>query len=469
MRIPLLPPDVDRLAARLAEAPGAPARLWEIMARGVSPAPEGKYRHWDILRHLAPPPGLSSKEWWLGVKLARRQLLRELPLVDGTGAPFRYAPVDAMYRMLHRIDQQAGGSLGGSGEIREVVDPGSRDTYLMMSLFEEAITSSQLEGAATTREAAKDMLQRGRAPRNRSERMILNNFEAMQFIRQVAGQRLTPSMVFELHRILTRDTLDDPQAAGTFRREEDQIQVIDEVGQVLHRPPRAAELPERLDRLCALANDPSEEPFIHPVVRAILIHFALVYDHPFVDGNGRTARALFYWGLVSRGYWLGEFLSISRIIKHAPSRYYRAFLYSETDDRDVTYFVLNQLDVTVRAIQALHDYLARKVAEREATRRAVEQSRFWRTTLNPRQLALIGHALKHPGFEYSIQSHRRSHAVSYQTARTDLLALAEAKLLEQRKRGKMFLFYAPTDVAERFQARPPSKRPAPRRRSSTTG
>jgi Fic family protein len=63
---------------------------------------------------------------------------------------------------------------------------------------------------------------------------------------------------------------------------------------VFHTPPPAAELPARLEAMCDFANSKTPDTFIHPVVRGIFLHFWLAYDHPFVDGNGRTARALFY-------------------------------------------------------------------------------------------------------------------------------------------------------------------------------
>lgn len=72
------------------------------------------------------------------------------------------------------------------------------------------------EGASTYRRVAKDMLQSGRKPVTNSERMILNNFLAMKHIRQIRDQKLTPELVFELHRIVTDGTLDDPDDAGRF-------------------------------------------------------------------------------------------------------------------------------------------------------------------------------------------------------------------------------------------------------------
>lgn len=352
-----------------------------------------------------------------------------------------------MLRMLHVIDQQASGAFRGRGE---VVTERNRDSYLMTSLFEEAITSSQLEGAATTREVAKEMLRRDREPRDKSEWMILNNFRAMEFIRSVDQEPLTPKLVFELHRILSAQTLDDPTAAGRFRREHEDIRVYDDQGNVLHTPPPARELERRLEHLCRLANADLEPLFLHPVVRAILLHFGLAYDHPFVDGNGRTARALFYWAMARYGYWLFEFVSISRVLRKAPSKYYRAFLYTESDDNDATYFVLHQLQVLERSIVDLHRYLKQKARELAEARQLLATSARLTTTLNLRQLALLNHALKNPGFTYTFDSHRRSHRVAYQTARTDLKALADLGLLLESKAGRTYLFEAPSDLRRRM-------------------
>jgi len=450
MRIPMSPPSEQDLMRRLLASPEGAARFARMYLDKVDPTPGGRYRHWDILRHLEPPEGLPVEEWWLAIKLARRSSARQLPaLTDRTGQPFWLSLVDPALQMLHDVDQQASGAFRGGGE---VVDERSRDTYLMKSLFEEAITSSQLEGAATTREVAKEMLQRGREPRDKNERMILNNYRAMEFIRTVRQEPLTVSMIVELHRILSEGTMEDPSTAGRLRRSGEEIRIYDDQGTVLHTPPDARELETRLHRLCELANGGKDEPFLHPVVRAILLHFGLAYDHPFVDGNGRTARALFYWAMARYGYWLCEFVSISRILHQAPSKYYRAFLYTETDGNDATYFVLHQLRVLVRSIADLHTYLERKAQELRDARRLLVGSARLGTTLNHRQLALLNHALKNPGFVYTFESHRRSHRIVYQTARTDLKQLADLGLLRESKTGRTFQFHAPADLRNRMAA-----------------
>lgn len=439
----------------VAEAPELNAGLTELdqetlykVFRSEALAPPG-YPHWDRLRHLDPPDGLNHREWWLATKLARRALLRPLPLTSPEGKPFYYGIPDEVFRLLHFVDQRTSGEI----VMTEVVtaDDQARQHYMVNSLMEEAIRSSQLEGATTSRRVAKELLRSGREPTDRGERMILNNYRALQFMRAI-GDQIAPEAVLELQRILTAGTLDNPDAAGRLQRpDEERITVFDrQSGELIHRPPPAEQLPARLQALCDFANeDPDEaEQFIHPVVRGIVLHFWLGYDHPFEDGNGRTARALFYWYMRTRGYWLVEYLSISRILRKAPSKYTTAYVYTETDERDTTYFLLYQLEVIQRAVTELHRYLGKKMADV----RSVEQLIKGSTQFNHRQLSLLSDAMRDQGHVYTMHSHSRSHNVTHETARTDLADLAARGLLEKRRAGRRYTFLAPGDLAERLKA-----------------
>jgi Fic family protein len=406
--------------------------------------PQDDYPHWDKLRHLRPPEGLSSEEWWLGIKLRREGLLKEIPLKDKEGRSFRFGVPDVVQAELHDIDVGAGRSIGVPDPI---TNPRTRDKYLIRSLIEEAITSSQLEGAATTREVAKEMIRTGRPPRDTSEQMILNNFLTMQRITELKQEALSSEMVFAIHRLVTEKTFEDETAAGRFRKPDEERVVGDDFGEVFHNPPAAGELPQRLQAMCDFANGKTPGFFVHPAVRAIILHFWLAYDHPFVDGNGRTARALFYWGMLRAGYWLFEFISISSILKKAPTEYGLSFLHSETDDNDLTYFLVAQTQVIRRAIEGLHQYIDRKTAEVRALEARVRALDL----LNHRQADLVRHALKHPYQEYTITGHSKSHNVVYQTARTDLLDLRKRGVLDLKKRGKKMIFTVPRDLAERLR------------------
>jgi len=275
----------------------------------------------------------------------------------------------------------------------------------------------------------------------------------MEHLRSLRAVKLTPEHVLELHRMLTEDTLEDAQDAGRYRRD-DEVHVVDvRDNTALHVPPAHAELPERMQRLCDFANaDEASLPFVHPVLRAILLHFMLGYDHPFADGNGRTARALFYWSMAKSGYWLMEYTSISHILRKAPAQYMRAYLHTETDKNDTAYFLLHQLQTIRQAIAALHAYVAKKSQEQKETERMLASSANLRGRFNHRQTALLNHALRNAGEAYRVDAHQRSHAVVYQTARQDLLALEAMGLLEKTKQGNAFVFYAPADLRDRLNA-----------------
>lgn len=440
MRVPQPPP-----RASLASLVGrGTLDLDRILAVGPVDA-KGRYLHWDQMRHRRPPNGLSLDEWWIGTSLSRRALARSMPLVDAGGRPFTFANVDAVQEKVHRIDQLAGGQILADDVVTSL--RGS-DRYLVSSLAEEAITSSQLEGASTTRRVAKELLATGRAPRDRSEQMIVNNFQAMIAAQEMAAVPFTPDRVLDLHRTIAEDAVDDPRDAGRLQSEgEDRIAIYWHDGTLLHQSPPAEQLEARLTELCAFANGETPDGFLHPVVRAIMLHFWLAYDHPFVDGNGRTARALFYWAMLRSGYWLAQYISVSAILRGAPRQYVDSYLYTETDSGDITYFVLYQLDVILRAVDSLNGYLGRKMAETQEIERLLQGS----GALNHRQLLVVRDALRDPSEPFTIAAQARRNRVTYESARTDLAALERLDLLTKVRQGKKYVYRTAPDLPARLR------------------
>lgn len=397
---------------------------------------EEKYRHWDTLRHLTPPDGLTTEEWWYAIKLKRQGNRKAIPLVDSENKPFSFAMTDTILTSLHNIDLHMG---GGISLPEPIMNPQTRNEFLVRSLIEEAITSSQLEGASTTRVVAKEMLKSDRAPRNKNERMIYNNYLAMEQIRDIRDQDITLETILELHRIVTDNTLEDSSAAGRFRYNDERVVVEDSTTrEVLHNPPPANELNARITALCNFANDKNSQRFIHPVLRAIIVHFWLSYDHPFVDGNGRTARALFYWSMLHSKYWLFEFISISEFLLKAPAKYAKSFLYTETDDNDLNYFISYQLEVVNRALDSLYEHIKNKTEESRVFESKLKHAHLF----NHRQEQLLMHALKHPGKRYTVQEHKNSFRIAYDTARNDLLDLEKKGFFQHEKRGNAYVFFA---------------------------
>lgn len=418
-------------------------RFVTVLEQVKSSAMSGEYLAWDKLRHKQPPGDLTAGEWWLAVRLARHSARRDLVLLRAvSGKPFSYTLPDVVLEGMDEITRKASGEI----VISELVtNTATRDRYLVSSLIEEAITSSQLEGAVTSRRVAKEMLQTGRPPKNRSERMILNNYRAIQRVTELVNTPLTPDLVCEIHRIVTDGALDDPAAAGVLQTDDAQrVAVWGDQGELLHRPPVVAELSERLVRLCRFANGLAEDGYVPPVLRSIAIHFMFGYDHYFENGNGRTARALFYWSMLRQGYWLAEFLTISRVLKRAPAQYARSFLLTEQDEGDLTHFFIYQLDVLSRAITELYEYLAKKAEDLRNIQRNIGALPG---EFNHRQLALLQHAIRTPDAIYTAHSHAASHKTSVETARQDLAALEQRGFLERHKSGKQFTWVPVPNLA----------------------
>jgi Fic family protein len=281
----------------------------------------------------------------------------------------------------------------------------------------------------------------------------------MRHIGSLRNQQLTPELICEIQRIVTEGTLANPDASGRCQLpDEERVIVTGEGDQVLHIPPPAKELPERLQRLCDFANGTADGPYVPPVIRAIALHFMLGYDHPFEDGNGRTARALFYWSMLNQGYWLTEFLSISRILRSAPAQYARSFLYTEQDENDLTHFIIYQLSVIRRSIEELHAYLRRKMRDLQEARSFLASTPG---DFNPRQLALLQHAMRNPDAQYTVQSHMTSHDVVHQTARQDLLDLEKRGLLNRERVGRAFVWSPAPDPGVRLKQYRELRRPDP--------
>ncbi|WP_369045937.1 Fic family protein [Sinomonas sp. P10A9] len=399
---------------------------------------DSAYLPWDELRYRTVPSFLGSDAdhelWWAALVLSRRARRRDLGLLQADGRPFGLVLTDRTLKASERIARETGGRLGLP---EDVLGPSDRNQFIVRSLVEEAITSSQLEGASTSRRVAREMLDSGREPATKSELMIVNNYAAMQRIRDVAEQPLTPDLVLELHRILTDGTLEDPDDAGRLETPDVERVAVWDNDVKVHTPPPAEQLPERLQRVCDFANGTLEpDVYLPPVVRAVVVHFMVGYDHYFADGNGRTARALFYWSMLHEGYWLSQYVAISKILRKAPSRYSLAYRHTEDDDGDLTYFVHFQVDVILRAIRELNNYLDAKGRELRSARSALREHAH---ELNQRQLQTIEDAVR-DSETVTARAYAGHYGVSGETARQDLAQLVRLGYMVRSKAGKQFVW-----------------------------
>lgn len=379
---------------------------------------EEEYLYWDKIKYLTPK-GIDPQLFWGAVKMKRQMQLQTIRFGKYT---FSFMITPLMQSLLHEFDLKMGGSLSANG----VISPRDRQIYLVNSIMEEAIASSQMEGASTTRKVAKDMLRKELRPKNKSQQMIVNNYATIKQLVEEKGQVLDLNMLLDIHRSITTNTLDNPEDEGRLRQTDD-IYVIDAItGSVAHTPPSHTEIEELLHDLFAFASDKDKSNFIHPIIKGIILHFMLAWIHPFVDGNGRTARSLVYWYMLKKDYWMTEYLSISRVIYKNKKRYERMFLYTEADHMNMTYFIQHNLQVLKKAYEDLKTYLSVKMEERNSVLQYCDIE-----GINERQMQILKIINDTPSLVLSSLEVSNRFGISDKTARTDLKVLTELGYLKR--------------------------------------
>ncbi len=199
----------------------------------------------------------------------------------------------------------------------------------------EALASLQIEGNSLTLEEAFDLAQ-NRPPRELrdSEREFfnyLNAFDAIDGLRNERDAIISRGDLCNLHRALVEGVRGGRFRAGEFRRED--VKVGDVNGQqivVHHHPPSFMEVESEVNSLLEwieaskVHGDCPDDPWIHPVIQAGIAQHRLVWIHPFVDGNGRTARMLTTLLLYQRSYDFKYLFELSTYYNENRDDYYNA-------------------------------------------------------------------------------------------------------------------------------------------------
>jgi len=401
------------------------------------------YSPWEKIKYWSLPKGVSPLELWAAISLVRREAMphRVSPVLSESGQRFSYLSwLPELEQFLHQVDMKLGGNLAVFGTH---VDERMRHYLLSRGIMEEAIASSQLEGAHSTRKAAKQLLLEQRKPSNKDERMIVNNYQAMRFIEdEFKNRQLDEKSLLHLHEILTVGTLEKSDV-GRYRKDNDEIVVGSNVKEeeIYHVPPKELFIKKEIKRLIDYANDSLHEPaFVHPVIKAIILHFWIGYLHPFVDGNGRLARAIFYWYLLRKGYWAFGYLPLSKVIKNSPGQYRDAYIYSEQDNCDLTYFIDYNIRKINQALQEFELYAQNKWQE-NATMAKLARTKY---EFNDRQIQLLRYFYKNKDASTSLTTHMKIHETARMTAAQDLKGLLKKGFVITKKVGRI-VYYYPTD------------------------
>jgi len=408
---------------------------------------KGRYLYWDKFKWRVEKGDDPVKAWW-ATKFHRTFNRKYLTLHDTKNEMFSFCEPDVLQAKLYNIL-----SLVSKGIVPHET---LKQQYLISSLvMEEAISSSQLEGASTTRKIAKKILISKKKPKNEDEQMIVNNYQLMKYIKQVRDEELSVDMILEFHRIATQGTYNNGNLAGELRKSND-IVIMDRDENIIYEPPSYDVLPQRLFELCYFANEvhsgSDNTLFIHPISKAIILHFMIGYEHPFSDGNGRTARALFYWFMLKQGYDFFEYISISKLLKESPKQYSLSYMYTEMDDNDITYFIDYQIDIITRAIDELLLYLKNKSEDYNEVTLLLESTSLGKE-LNFVQKDIIKKSIQTPGRVFTALEVAVDYDISANTARKYLNNLIKYKILIGGKEGRVVTYISPAKLLKILKAK----------------
>ena len=402
----------------------------QMQTSGELSSIQDEYLYWDKVKYKSKQE--DKTKVWAAIKLQR---MINSKFIQFGQYNFSYPTTDFIQRALHQFDLHAGGTLTSNIGIAET----DKSKFMISSIIEESINSSQMEGASTTRKKAKEMIQKAKKPQNHSELMIMNNYITMQHIVKIKNEDLSVDKLLEIHRLISKGTLEDVQDEGCFRSNDDIFVANVMKGEVVHQPPKQAELKNLINDLIDFFNTDTKD-FIHPVIKGCIIHFMIGWIHPFADGNGRTARALFYWYMLKNGYWLTEYLSISKVIKETKVQYEKAYLYTEIDGNDLGYFITYHLKTMIKAYDDLKAYINKKQNE------VIQAAKFIKLEgVNDRMAQIIKIINDDPDRVFNSKEVENRFKISNFTARQDLKTLVSLGFMQEIHVNKKKINYIKSD------------------------
>lgn len=376
------------------------------------------------------PNNLALEEFWQEAVKSRKQKAEILPFNDQGNKNFWYLLTPALQKKIYEIDSS------GKDSLYKVVKKEIEHELIRDSLIEEALYSSVIEGAFSTMKRLRELVEKERKPIDINDQMVLNNYHAMQFILEEKHKELSIDFILKLHKIVTEKTLFEDEAyAGRFR--DDAVYVKDKRRDiVIYTPPPEGQVESAMKQLVEWVNEKNDARFIHPVIKASFIHFYFVYIHPFFDGNGRTARALFYYFMIKNDYEFFKYFSISAVVQKTKIQYYKSIKDVEDCNADITYFLLYIATTILESIHLVTERIAQHYRRDFVLIRLKEKRIF----LNERQEKFLKKFLVSDKGFITIKAYKDWFKVVYETARRDLEDLAAKGILLKVKHHRQFMY-----------------------------
>lgn len=369
------------------------------------------YVHWEKFKDMQlPDPGFRADIWAKTTAEREQGFTRQLAI---GGTVYKWWISNAMEARLQQLDI----GLAGGRDMEVLLVPKHIHRHKTSALLDESIASAQLAGVSVSKKAAKEMLLKKRSPEDVNGQVCINIYRALQLAVSKSSEPLTEKLLLQLHQALTKDTI-KLKGIGNYRtNNKTDISCID--ASAGYKPADAKTIPGLMSAFLSLYNNDAEPFFVHPLVKACILHYLIVAIRPFKDGNGRMARLLAQMYLLRQGYWVAAFISVSNVISKFGIQYHKSFVQVQTDQNNIGYFIQFYLQSVQMAYKSIRGFALRISKEK------VEKSVPKIPGYNERQTAVLQWLKEDGGKIVTIRELRSVYGVSKETARTDLTALVE--------------------------------------------
>jgi len=382
----------------------------------------------EYRKKLIIESGCDYKEVWNEIVEYRNKFKKEL--INLEGESFTFVETHLMKENVDKIKNFWKSSAYSFKE-------SYKKELIFDTLLSEAFHSSSIEGAHSTKKRTEEIIKKHLTPQDKSERMIFNNYKALEYIFENQEQKLDDVFVLSLHKMISEDTLDERKDEGVYRN--GGVDIITATQKVVFKPTSNIEkMKKMINKLYLFTNSNNNDcdvEYIETIYKIIAFHFLYGYIHPHFDGNGRTLRVLFTHLLGQNGFDMFYYISLSEIIHSSDKRkreYEKAFIDVEENELDLTYFIYYIQDIMIEALEILDERVYLYFKENMIFDKVEEQA----VKLTKRQeniLKLISRNKR--AFAMTSKEVANKFKLSSQTILKDIRFLVDFKLLRKRKTG----------------------------------
>lgn len=296
------------------------------------------------------------------------------------------------------------------------------------ALILEAHHSTHIEGTELTLlQARKIFMGQSVAGVKQDDRQELTNYiKAIDFVSEYLGKKadITEELVKEIHKILVKDVRGETLEPGRYRKVQNYV-VNSITRKVIYTPPPHSQVKPLMREFIKWLNEKSS---ISPVLLAGIGQYQFVDIHPFLDGNGRTARVLCTLILYQNGYDFKRLFSLSEYYDKNRRKYYDAIQTVRRNNMDMTEWLEYFADGLTSQLSEV------KIKGERAIKKEVLSERTKDFSLNQRQKKALAYLVEHHRIDNS--GYQKVGKTTRKTSSRDLTELVQLGLLERHGKRK---------------------------------